>query len=131
MVLGVVRGVGKIRFTLGEMLVGIALLAISLAYWVWDVQGFRPRPLPLPLQKQSATNPSWALMMQKNNDARNSNALLARKITAYAFMGFNALIFAVFLKIRRSMRGDQADWLHRLQEWDVRLDGVQPPSAPS
>jgi hypothetical protein len=53
--LGVVRRIGKIRFTLGEMLVGIALLAICLAYWASEVQGFRPRPLFLPLQRQLAS----------------------------------------------------------------------------
>jgi hypothetical protein len=105
MFLGVIRRIGKIRFTLGEMLVGVAILAICLAYWASEVQGFRPRTLSPPLQKQLPSNPSQALMMQKNIDARNSNALLAHKITAYAFTGFNALIFAVFLKIRRSMRG--------------------------
>jgi hypothetical protein len=105
MVLGVPRGVGKVRFTLGQMLVGIALLAVSLAHWVWDVQGFRPRPLPPPSQKQMASNPSRILRMQKQNDARNSNALRAHKITAYAFMTFNILIFVLFLKMRRLMRG--------------------------
>lgn len=103
MVLGAPGGVGKVRFTLGEMLVGIALLAVSLAYWVWDVQRFRPGPLPPPAQKQRASNPSHALM-KKDNDARNSNALVAHKTTVYAFMVFDALIFAVFLKIRRSTR---------------------------
>jgi hypothetical protein len=34
-------------------------------------------------------------------DAKNSNALVAYEITAYAIMALNALIFAVFLMIRR------------------------------
>jgi hypothetical protein len=97
----VAREGGRFRFTLSEMLVGIVLLAIPLAYWASNVRGFQYRPLSPSSQKRLAANPWMALPIQKQNDAKNSNALVAYKITAYAIMALNALIFAVFLMIRR------------------------------
>src|SRR5262245_56741036 len=101
MILRIAREGGKFRFTLGEMLVGIIFLAIPLAYWASNVQGSWYRPLSPSSQKTLASKPSTSPSIQNNDDSRNSNSVLAYKITTFAIMAFNALIFAVFLKIRR------------------------------
>src|SRR4051794_17524991 len=93
---------GKFRITLGELLVGVALLAVPLAYWTSNVGGFRYRPLSPSLQKRLEANPRFASVIQRQNDFRNSNALQAYKITAYVTMACTALVFAIFLVVRRS-----------------------------
>ena len=83
---------------------GSPLFAIPLAYRTLNVRGYQNRPLPPSSQKTVAANPESALVIQKANSVRNSNALVAYKFTSYILMAYIAFIFAIFLIVRRSGR---------------------------
>lgn len=74
-------GFGKVRFTLGEMLVGIVLLAIPLAYWTSNVRRYRYVQPSSSHQKALAANPKLALSFQKLNVSMNLYRLNSYKIT--------------------------------------------------
>jgi hypothetical protein len=123
---------GKFRFTLGEMLVGIVLFAIPLAYWSLNVRGYRYSPLSPLSQKMSAANPKLALSMQKNNDTKNTNRLQAYKITSYIYVALSSITFAAFLMIRRSRRSRRtlvADPVS--SSWGVSSNGTENRRKPS
>ena len=95
---------GKFRFTLGEMLVGIMLFAIPLAYWTSNVRGFKYSPLSPSSQKLLAAYPQQSLAIQKKNDSRNLHRLRAYQITFYVVALLSSATFATFLMIRRLRR---------------------------
>jgi hypothetical protein len=86
----------RFRFTLGEMLLGIVLHAIPLGYWASNVQGFHHRHLSVSSGKTLAAKSWMALSIQTDHAAKNSNSILAHKITTYVILAFNALLFAMF-----------------------------------